>query len=83
METLIGAAIELRKDPALDALKGGHSGAITRVGGLLSGPVPLGLRLAAGKSRKARQLAAYATLIGSALTRVGWLAAGRESVKRA
>ena len=79
IETLVGAALEVRRDDALRPLKRGHSGAVTRVGGVLSGPLPLALRLAAGHVPRARQLAAYATLIGSMLTRVGWLAAGRES----
>jgi formate-dependent nitrite reductase membrane component NrfD len=77
VETAIGAAIELRADPALYPLKHGRSGAVTRAGGILSGPVPLGLRLLGRRSRRARRAAAVATIVGSLLTRAGWLAAGR------
>jgi formate-dependent nitrite reductase membrane component NrfD len=79
IETAIGCALESRSDPALDPLKHGWSGNVTRLGGVLSGPVPLALRLVAGRSRHARRLAAVSTIAGSLLTRVGWLAAGRTS----
>jgi len=48
---------------------------------VLSGPVPLALRVVGGRSMTARRIAAASTIVGSLLTRVGWLAAGRESVK--
>ena len=81
VETAIGVALEIRDDAALAPLKEGWSGRVTRAGGLLSGPVPLALRLFAGRSPNARRLAAVSTIAGSWLTRVGWLAAGRESTK--
>jgi formate-dependent nitrite reductase membrane component NrfD len=76
-ETGIGAWLEARADPALDPLKRGTPGRITRAGGILSGPLPLLLRLLGRRSRTARQVAAVSTVVGSLLTRVGWLAAGR------
>ncbi len=79
VETAIGYALESRGDPALDPLKHGWSGNVTRLGGVLSGPVPLALRVVAGRSRHARRLAAVSTIVGSLLTRVGWLAAGKTS----
>jgi hypothetical protein len=78
-ETGIGAWLEARTDPALAPLKEGRSGQITRLGGLLSGPVPLALRLLGGRSPVARRAAAISTLAGSLLTRYGWVAAGRNT----
>jgi formate-dependent nitrite reductase membrane component NrfD len=82
VETAIGLAIEGRRHAALDPLKEGWSGRVTRTGGVLSGPVPLALRVFAGRSRAARRVAAASTIVGSLLTRVGWLAAGRRSAER-
>ncbi len=82
VETAIGLRLETRREPALDPLRTGRSGKVTRAGELLSGPVPLALRLLGRGSSNARQLAAVATLIGSVLTRIGWIEAGRESAAR-
>lgn len=79
LETAMGVALESRTDTALEPVKVGWSGSVTRAGGLLSGPVPLALRLLAGRSPTARRVAAVSTIVGSLLTRVGWIAAGRES----
>lgn len=81
-ETAIGFSLESRTDPALDALKTGSSGMVTRLGGVLSGPVPLALRLLGRRSMTARRAAAAATIAGALLTRFGWVAAGRESAAR-
>ena len=81
VETAIGVALESRRNPANDPIKQGWSGRVTRAGGLLSGPVPLALRLLANRSRIARRLAAVSTIAGSLLTRVGWLAAGRVAAR--
>jgi formate-dependent nitrite reductase membrane component NrfD len=80
VETAIGIALETNDDPALDPVKHGASGTITRVGGLLSGPLPLALRVIGSRSVTARRLAAVSTVAGSLLTRIGWIAAGHESV---
>ena len=79
LETLVGLALELRGDRELAPVKHGWSGRVTRTGGLLSGPLPLALRIVAGRSPGARRVAAISTVVGSLLTRVGWLAAGRVS----
>jgi formate-dependent nitrite reductase membrane component NrfD len=79
IETLIGISLEADPDPVLDPLKHGWSGRVTRLGGVLSGPLPLALRVLGRRSTNARRIAAASTIVGSLLTRVGWLAAGRES----
>jgi formate-dependent nitrite reductase membrane component NrfD len=81
VEALIGAGLELRQSEALVPLKGDWSGAVTRMGGVLSGPLPLALRVLAGRSPSARKAAAISTIMGSLMTRVGWLAAGRSSIE--
>ena len=82
VETLIGASLELSESEALVPLKEDWPGTVTRMGGVLSGPLPLALRLLAGRSASGRKAAAISTIVGSLMTRVGWLAAGRESAKR-
>lgn len=83
-ETLIAASIERRRNSALKPLKSGLSGWLTRLGGLLSGPLPLALRLlslGAGEdtSRKLRKVAAASSVAGSLVTRFAWTEAGRVS----
>jgi formate-dependent nitrite reductase membrane component NrfD len=79
VETLVGFGVESRHDPALEPIRHGRSGTAMRAGGILSGPVPLALRLLASRSATARTVAAVSTILGSLLTRVEWLDAGRES----
>ena len=79
-ETIIGALIETRTSPAMTPLREGSSGWVIRAGGVLSGPVPLLIR-AASKEPAWRKVASIAALAGSLLTRLGWIAAGRESAK--
>jgi hypothetical protein len=80
IETAIGLAIEAQHDDATqDPLIRGRSGLVTRLGGVFSGPVPLALRVLGGRSPTARRVAAVSTLVGSMLTRVGWIEAGRNS----
>ncbi len=81
VETVVGIVLESNDDRALDSLKHGWSGDVTRLGGVLSGPLPLALRVLGGRSITARRVAAASTIVGSLLTRVGWLAAGRASIK--
>ena len=82
-----GLRMEARSNPALDPLKHGPSGTLTRVGGLLSGPVPTALRLlnmfAAGRSRSGslRKAAAFSAIAGSLLTRIAWIQAGQVSAR--
>ena len=79
--TLVGAVIEARDTSAMAPLKHGASGAIIRLGGVLSGPVPLLCRTA-GRSASWRRVASVSALVGSLLTRIGWIAAGRASAAR-
>ena len=79
IETAIALSIESRTDPVLEPLKQGASGGVTRLGGVLAGPIPLALRVIGGRSRHVRTLAAVSTIAGSLLTRIGRLAAGRTS----
>jgi formate-dependent nitrite reductase membrane component NrfD len=86
VETLEGAKIELTPAAANLPLKRGSSGWLTRTGGVLSGPLPLLLRMLAGgsgkqRSRRLRRTAALATIVGSFLTRVAWLRAGHTSAR--
>ena len=85
-ETLAGVSMEFDKRKALAPLKSGKSGWITRLGGILSGPIPLVLRLLAGTlgrehSIRLRRIAAASTLAGSLLTRQAWVQAGRASAE--
>jgi hypothetical protein len=81
-----GVRIEGRTHSHLDPLKHGKSGAITRMGGVLSGPVPTALRILcafSGRSRanSLRRWAAASSLFGSLLTRFAWIQAGRASAQ--
>ncbi len=86
-ETYEGFHLEMQRDPVInEPLKRGVSGWITRIGGVLSGPVPLALRLAAAlssqrRSSRLRQVAAWSSVAGSLLTRVGWVRAGHASAR--
>lgn len=82
VETAIGLGIESHHDPEMDALTSGSSGLVTRLAGVFSGPVPLALRVLGSRSQTARRAAALSTIVGSMLTRVGWVEAGRESARR-
>lgn len=74
-ETAVGASVELWPNgPADRALREGRSGLLLRLAGVLAGPLPLVLRLL-----DMRAAAAACFLIGSLLSRYGWLAAGRAS----
>lgn len=77
-----GFKIEMRQKPALEPLKHGSSGTLTRAGGLLSGPVPAALRVLSvlsGNSRSLRKAAAVSAIAGSLLTRMAWIYAGHVS----
>ena len=79
-----GLRIEGRHRSHLAPLKHGTSGAITRVGGALSGPIPAALRMASlfGKGRSPasfRRWAAISSVAGSFFTRIAWLRAGVAS----
>jgi Polysulphide reductase, NrfD len=81
-----GLRIEGRSRVPLDPLKHGRSGLVTRVGGVLSGPVPAGLRIASAlvgerRGRSLRRWAGMSAIAGSLLTRFGWIDAGRASAQ--
>ena len=85
-ETWEGLHLESRNEAELTPLKNGFSGAVTRTGGLMSGPAALTLRILAAatqgsRSQKFRRAAAACGVIGSLLTRYGWMAAGRSSAR--
>src|SRR5205085_10870937 len=76
-----GFHLERDLHPAQNAIKHGTSGWITRTGGVLSGPVPLVLRLLGARSPQMRRAAAWAGIAGSLLTRYGWMRAGHSSAR--
>jgi len=85
-ETYEGVHLETRAERELRPLKRGTSGWITRAGGVLSGPLPLALRLMSAvtsgeTSRKTRRMASWAGVAGSLLTRYGWMMAGKASAR--
>ena len=85
-ETYEGVHLETRNERELRPLKQGRSGWITRTGGVLSGPLALGLRVAAAfaggrRGRSLRKMAAVAGIGGSILTRFGWVEAGHASAR--
>lgn len=85
---LVAAAIETvlatwlvvarRHEPADQAVRHGRSGAFIGLAGLLVGPVSLVLRVLGQVP-----LAALTFLVGAALSRFGWVAAGRVSAEAA
>lgn len=87
METGMGVSIELNPDPAMKPLKHGPSGWLIRLGGVLSGPVPLVLRAFSffanrKQASKLRKYAAVSSVVGSAITRAAWIHAGHVSARK-
>ena len=82
-ETWESFHLEKRSEPALEPLKNGPSGWITRAGGVFSGPAPLIMRLVASfsGSKELRRVAAWSSIAGSLLTRYGWILAGKKSAQ--
>src|SRR5262249_42330663 len=62
-ETAAGAAIELARKRSLEPLKRGSSGWMVRAGGVLSGPVALGLRILARRNPALRRAAALSAIV--------------------
>jgi len=73
--------IEIESDRTVDSepLRRGVTGITTRIGGFFSGPLPLALRLLGIRSKRARRAAAASALLGSLITRVAWVEAGKAS----
>ncbi len=59
----------------------GTPGALTRFAAVLSGPIALVVRIFSIWTPPVRLIASLAMLLGSALTRFGWIAAGRVSAQ--
>lgn len=81
-----GWRLESRNQRALDPLKYGFSGMVTRAGVALSGPVPAVLRAVSlfSSKRTARDLrrwGAISAVAGSLITRIAWVYAGHVSAK--
>jgi hypothetical protein len=78
-ETYTG--IEIESDRTIDSepLRHGLTGTTIRIGGFFSGPLPLVLRLLGIRSKRARRAAAASALLGSIITRVAWIEAGKAS----
>lgn len=86
LETAEGFNIERKTAAATAPLKHGGSGWLTRAGGVLSGPLPLVLRLVSlvaprRQAAQMRRAAAVSSLAGSFITRVAWVRAGHVSAK--
>ena len=75
-ETATGAAIELDQRRESEPLRRGPSGTTMRIAGVFSGPVPLLLRL-----MRKRKAAAASQVLGSLITRIAWVEAGRASAR--
>ena len=87
-ETLEGVHIESRDHSYLDPLKRGPSGWLTRTGGALAGPIPTCLRAASlfinrKRSQSLRKYASWSSILGSLVTRIAWVYAGRVSARDA
>lgn len=83
VETFEGVHIETNTSRVVEPLKHGATGWTTRIGGVLSGPVPLALRLISAftKSRNLRRAASWSSIAGSIITRYAWMYAGKASTK--
>jgi len=78
-ETYTGIEIESCDDIESEPLRRGASGLTTRIGGFFSGPLPLALRLVGIRSKRARRAASASALLGSLITRIAWIEAGKAS----
>jgi hypothetical protein len=80
-ETYTAYRIERDPNPASAPLRSGHTGITTRAGAWLSGPIPLLLRTLGAGSKRVRRAAAVSSLLGSLLTRIAWIEAGKASAR--
>jgi DMSO reductase anchor subunit len=78
-ETYTGIEIEACDDIESEPLRRGPTGLTTRIGGFFSGPLPLALRLLGIRSKRARRAASASALLGSLITRIAWIEAGKAS----
>jgi hypothetical protein len=73
-------------DTAVRPAKQHVSGALIQAAGILSGPIPIALRILSigrgrKRSRRLRRLAAWCGILGSFCMRFGWVAAGTVSAR--
>jgi hypothetical protein len=82
-EVYEGFELETQRTRVNDPLRKGWSGAMVRAGGVLSGPLPLALRIAYAftGNKRLRRTAALSSIAGSLLTRFAWVQAGRASAR--
>ncbi len=84
-ETWEGIELLRSPDRELAPTKEGMTGALIQTAGVLSGPLPMALRLASlftrKRKRRLRQAAAISGIIGSLCLRYGWVAAGAVSAR--
>lgn len=79
VETCLAVSIELR-GRAVDApLREGKVGLLIRAAGILTGPLPLLLRIFLGHAFAVRRAASVCFILGALLSRYAWIAAGRAS----
>jgi formate-dependent nitrite reductase membrane component NrfD len=86
METAEGIHLETEIGEMADPLRKGWSGALTRLGGLLAGPIPLALRAVSlftrrEQTRKLARISAISAIAGSLVTRFAWIYAGHVSAR--
>ncbi|HEY0876628.1 MAG TPA: NrfD/PsrC family molybdoenzyme membrane anchor subunit [Vicinamibacterales bacterium] len=81
VETGVGAVLESGGSASNDPLRHGRSGRLMRAAGLLSGPIPLALRILGRRSRVLTFAAAASAVAGSLLTRLAWIEAGGTSAQ--
>jgi DMSO reductase anchor subunit len=80
-EIATGAMIEKDQRAASEPLRHGATGVTMRIAGFFSGPLPLLLRVIGIKSKRARKAAAVSSILGSLITRIAWVEAGRVSAR--
>jgi hypothetical protein len=78
-EMYTGIEIESDRGVESEPLRHGITGMTTRIGGFFSGPLPLVLRLLGIRSKRARRAASASALLGSLITRLAWIEAGKAS----
>jgi hypothetical protein len=78
-EMYTGIEIEVDRGVESEPLRHGVTGITTRIGGFFSGPLPLALRLLGIRSKRARRAASASALLGSLITRLAWVEAGKAS----
>jgi len=80
-ETYMGIEIEAGDDIESEPLRRGPTSTTIRIGGFFSGPLPLVLRLVGMRSKRGRRAAAASSHLGSLITRIAWIEAGKASAR--